>query len=76
MDYQYLTPSPLQNSFSTIMTSNLLDERQPLHIVPPIFSRLDCQGNYNYMSDVISKVGSRGKPVNEGNEDRGENAFE
>lgn len=63
MDYQYVTPSSLRNSFSSIMTSTLLDEKQPLHIVPPIFSRLDVQGNYNYMSQVVSKVGSKGKPV-------------
>jgi len=63
MDFQYLTPTPLQNSFSSVMTSSLLDEKQPLHIVPSIFSRLDCQGNYNYTPGVISKIGSRGKPA-------------
>ena len=63
MDFQYLTPTPLQNSFSLVMTSSLLDEKQPLHIIPSIFSRLDCQGNYNYTPGLISKIGSRGKPA-------------
>ena len=50
------------------MTSNLLDEQQPLHIVPPIFSRIDVQGNYNYISEVAGKTGSKGKPMNEEND--------
>ena len=74
MDYQYLTPTPLQNSFSSVMASNLLDEKQPLHIAPPIFSRLDAQGNYNYMSDNFSKVGSRGRPIIEGNDEDEQNS--
>lgn len=65
MDYQYLTPATLQNSFSSVMTSNLLEEKQPLHIIPPIFARLDTQGNYNYLSEVVSKAGTKGRPSNQ-----------
>ncbi|XP_065068048.1 general transcription factor 3C polypeptide 5-like isoform X2 [Rhopilema esculentum] len=63
VDFQYITPKPLQNAFSTVETSSLLDEQQPLHIVPAIFSRIDVQGSYNYHPETFNRLGTKGNPA-------------
>ncbi len=63
VDYQYLAPKELQNAFSHVSTSSLMEEKQPLHIIPPIFSRIDAQGSYNYQPETAKRAGSRNNPL-------------
>ena len=65
VDYQYLTPAALQNAFTQVSTSALMEEDQPLHIVPPIFSRIDVPGSYNYQPEVLSRPGTKSNPAHQ-----------
>lgn len=63
MDFQYLAPKPLHDTFKSVLTSSFLDEKQPLHVSPAIFARIDVPGNYNYQPDIVSRLGTKGNPV-------------
>ncbi len=63
VDYQYITPKELRHAFSQVSTSQLIEEDQPLHIMPPIFSRIDVPGSYNYQPEVSKRTGSKSNPL-------------
>eukprot|EP00794_Sanderia_malayensis_P015747 gene15747-17336_t len=67
VDYQYLTPKEMQNAFSQVSTSQLMDEKQPLHMVPAIFSRIDMQGSYNYQPEISKRPGTKSNPLHSQN---------
>lgn len=65
-DFQYLAPD-MPDFLKQVTGADVLNQKVPYHLQPPVFTRFDHPINYNYNPEPSSSRG-RGRKSNQGNE--------